>query len=147
MALACGRLLHLPRMPIYFQRTGGSHTSSVPKVMGVPQEERAQIDAVQRRLAQKFAEVPRDDIAGIVQREYQRFKQSKLRDFIPLLVERRAGEHLVKCAIDCGPEAEADGSVLNGDLLDPGHVANGAGGKAPNRWRLSLGARRLATGA
>ena len=113
----------------------------------MPQEERAQIDAVQRRLAQKYAEVPHDQVVGVVQHEYARYKQSKLRDFIPLLVERRAGEHLAKSTIDCEPDAEADSTVVSGDLLDMPNVANGARGKAPNRWRLSLGGRRLATGA
>lgn len=75
------------------------------KVTDVPQEERAQIDAVQRRLAQQFAEVPHDAVVGVVQHEDARFKQCKLRAFIPLLVERRAGEHLTKSAIDFGPDA------------------------------------------
>jgi hypothetical protein len=55
-------------------------------VMGVPQEERAQIDAVERRLAQKYAELRPDHVAGVVQHVYARFNQSKLRDFVPLLV-------------------------------------------------------------
>jgi hypothetical protein len=53
----------------------------------VPQEERAQIDDVERRLAQKYAELPHDHVAGVVQRVCVRFDQSKVRDFVPLLVE------------------------------------------------------------
>ncbi len=65
-------------------------------VAGVPQEERAQIDAVERRLAQKYAELPHDHVAGVVQRAYARFNQSTVRDYVPLLVERRAREELAK---------------------------------------------------
>ena len=90
----------------------------MPKVTGVPQEERAQIDAVQRRLAQKFAHVPHDHVAGVVRHEYARFKQSKLRDFIPLLVERSAGECLAKSAINCGSDAQVESTIVSGDLLD-----------------------------
>lgn len=68
-------------------------------VAGVPQEERAQIDAVERRLAQKFAELPHDHVAAVVQCVYARFNQSKLRDFVPLLVERRAGEQLARSTV------------------------------------------------
>jgi CRISPR/Cas system-associated exonuclease Cas4 (RecB family) len=65
-------------------------------VAGVPQEERAQIDAVQRRLAQKYAELPHDHVAAVVQRVYARFNQSTVRDYVPLLVERRAREELTR---------------------------------------------------
>lgn len=65
-------------------------------VANVPQEERAQIDAVQRRLAQKYEELPHDRVAAAVQRAYARFNQSTVRDFVPLLVERRAREELAK---------------------------------------------------
>lgn len=65
-------------------------------VTGVPQEEWAQIDAVQRRLAQKYPELPHDHVAAVVQHVYARFNQSTLRDFIPLLVERRAREELAR---------------------------------------------------
>lgn len=65
-------------------------------VAGVPQEERAQIDAVQRRLAQKYAELPHDHVAAVVQHVYARFNQSTVRDYVPLLVERRAREELTR---------------------------------------------------
>lgn len=60
----------------------------------VPQGERAQIDAVRRRLAQKYAELPHDYVTAVVQHTYARFDGSTVRDFIPLLVERRASEEL-----------------------------------------------------
>ncbi len=60
----------------------------------VPQEERALIDAVERRLVEKYAALPADDVAAVVQHAYTQFQQSTVRDFIPLLVERRASEEL-----------------------------------------------------
>jgi hypothetical protein len=64
----------------------------------VPQEERALIDAVERRLVQKYAALPPDDVAAVVRQAYAQFKQSAVRDFIPLLVERRASEELTSLA-------------------------------------------------
>jgi CRISPR/Cas system-associated exonuclease Cas4 (RecB family) len=75
-------------------------------VAGVPREERAQIDAVQRRLAQKYAELPHDHVAAVVQHVYARFNQSTVRDYVPLLVERRAGEELTRST--AGSAALAD---------------------------------------
>ena len=66
------------------------------KVAGVPQDERAQIDAVRRRLAQKYADLPHDQVATVVQRVYARFNESTVREFVPLLVERRAKEELAR---------------------------------------------------
>jgi hypothetical protein len=67
-------------------------------VAGVPREERVQIDAVERRLAQKYAELPHDHVAAVVQHVYAGFNESKLRDYVPLLVERRAREELARSA-------------------------------------------------
>jgi hypothetical protein len=71
-------------------------------VAGVPQDERAQIDAVQRRLAQKYADLPHDHVAAVVQHVYARFNLSTVRDFVPLLVERRAREELATSTAGCG---------------------------------------------
>jgi hypothetical protein len=60
------------------------------------QDERAQIDAVQRRLVQKYAELSHDHVAAVVRRVYGRFNQSTVRDYIPLLVERSAREELTR---------------------------------------------------
>ena len=80
-------------------------------VAGVPQEERAQIDAVQRRLAQQYAELPHDHVAAVVQRAYARFNQSSLREFVPLLVERRAREELASSIAGRAAVEKADGAV------------------------------------
>ena len=60
----------------------------------MPQEERAVIYEVERRLAEKYAALPADHITAIVQHAYAQFQSSRVRDFIPLLVERRADEEL-----------------------------------------------------
>ena len=88
-----------------------------------PQEERAQIDAVKRRLVQKYAKFPHDHVAGVVQHADARFNESKLRAFVPLLVERRAGEELAKSADHQHHQA----------LTRPG-----APQQAPARWRFAL---------
>ncbi|WP_156738606.1 three-helix bundle dimerization domain-containing protein [Mycobacterium sp. E2699] len=67
---------------------------------GVLQEERAQIEAVQRRLAQKYAQLPHAHVAAVVEQTYGRFEQCTLRNFVPLLVERRAEEELANSTLD-----------------------------------------------
>jgi hypothetical protein len=60
----------------------------------MPQEERASIGDVERRLAKKYAGLPEDRVAAVVRRAYSQFQSSPVRGFIPLLVERRADEEL-----------------------------------------------------
>jgi hypothetical protein len=64
----------------------------------VPTEERALIDEVVGRLAQKHVQFPSDHVAAVVQWVYPGFARSRLRDYVPLLVERRANEELTKRA-------------------------------------------------
>ncbi|CAJ1495080.1 three-helix bundle dimerization domain-containing protein [[Mycobacterium] burgundiense] len=45
---------------------------------------------VQRRLANEFSELPDDVVSAAVWQARDRFTGSKIRDFVPLLVERRA---------------------------------------------------------
>jgi hypothetical protein len=45
-------------------------------------------------LSNKYAHTPTDQVATAIQRVYARFEQSPIRDFVPLLVERRAGSEL-----------------------------------------------------
>jgi hypothetical protein len=66
---------------------------------GVPQEERALIRDVERRLADKYTALPLDHVAAVVQHAYARFQSSRVRDFIPLLVERRADEELEELSV------------------------------------------------
>jgi hypothetical protein len=65
----------------------------------MPQEERVFISEVERRLAKKYAALPHDQIAAVVQHAYARFQTSRVRDFIPLLVERRADEELEELSV------------------------------------------------
>jgi hypothetical protein len=52
------------------------------------------IAEVQRRLTNKYAHIPAEQVATAIERVYARFEQSKIRDFVPLLVERRTGAEL-----------------------------------------------------
>ncbi len=42
------------------------------------------------RLAQQFPELSREVVAGTVRAAYRDFTQSRVREFLPILVERRA---------------------------------------------------------
>ena len=52
------------------------------------------IDDVQRRLAAKYAHLAEDQVSAVVHQAHARFERSKVRDFVPLLVERRASAQL-----------------------------------------------------
>lgn len=60
----------------------------------MPQEERALIEDIERRLAKKYPALPPDHIAAVVEHVHAQFQASTVRDFVPLLVERRADEEL-----------------------------------------------------
>jgi hypothetical protein len=48
------------------------------------------IDEVLDRLVRKFSQIPKDQISATVAQAHARFEHSRVRDFVPLLVERRA---------------------------------------------------------
>ena len=52
------------------------------------------IEQVVDRLAAAYSDVPRDDVAQTVANAHDRFQHSTIRDFVPLLVERRARAEL-----------------------------------------------------
>ena len=56
--------------------------------------EAALIDEVRQRLVRRYSHVPEDQVSVTVAQAHARFAQSRVRDFIPLLVERRAGAEL-----------------------------------------------------
>ena len=56
------------------------------------------ISEVQARLVTKFAELPPQQVSRAVAEAHARFAQSPVRDFVPLLVERRAGDDLSRQA-------------------------------------------------
>jgi hypothetical protein len=56
--------------------------------------ERASVAEVQARLTSKYPHFSQDEIAATVARVYARFDRSRIRDYVPLLVERRARAEL-----------------------------------------------------
>lgn len=54
---------------------------------------------VERRLAEKYSTVPLDHVAAVVRHAYSQFQGSRVRDFIPLLVQRRADEDLEELSV------------------------------------------------
>lgn len=58
--------------------------------------EQALIAAVQQRLIAKYSHVPEERVAAMVVEAYANFVASPVRDFVPLLVERRAKALLEK---------------------------------------------------
>lgn len=52
--------------------------------------ERAQIAGVEQRLTSAFPQLPPADVASTVSAIYAGFASSRVRDFVPLLVEKRA---------------------------------------------------------
>lgn len=65
----------------------------------MPQEERALISDVERRLAEKYAALPTAQVAAVVRHAYSQFQGSRVRGFIPLLVQRRADEELEELSV------------------------------------------------
>jgi hypothetical protein len=56
--------------------------------------ERELLDEVVQRLIGQFSQLPAAAIATAVEDAYMRLRQSMIRDYIPLLVERRARKEL-----------------------------------------------------
>ena len=60
----------------------------------VTDREEAAIGRVSARLQARFSERSRTDVAGIVNRAASRFTDARIRDYIPLLVERISRDEL-----------------------------------------------------
>ena len=69
--------------------------------------EAALIDEVRERLVRKFSHIPKDQISATVAQAHARFEHSRVRDFIPLLVERRARSALALAQVPTVAIAEA----------------------------------------
>ncbi|WP_264000990.1 three-helix bundle dimerization domain-containing protein, partial [Mycolicibacterium gadium] len=54
------------------------------------------IEQVIDRLAATYCDVPRDDVAHAVANAHNHFQDSTIREFVPLLVERRARKELAR---------------------------------------------------
>lgn len=61
-------------------------------MLKLPESE--QIAAVEDRLVKRFTEVPADQVRTTVAAAHQHFIQSTVRDYVALLVERRANAAL-----------------------------------------------------
>lgn len=64
--------------------------------MRMPREEPALISDVERRLAEKYSALPMDHVTAVVRHAYSQLQSSRVKGFIPLLVQRRADEELGK---------------------------------------------------
>jgi hypothetical protein len=51
--------------------------------------EHAMVAEVEQRLTKKYPHIAPDEIARVVQLAHSRFDQSRIRDFVPLLVDAR----------------------------------------------------------
>lgn len=56
--------------------------------------EQRSVDEVIDRLGQRFPEVERDTISAIVAEEHEAFDGRPVRDFVPVLVEKRAKQRV-----------------------------------------------------
>jgi uncharacterized protein (DUF433 family) len=61
--------------------------------MGVIEEVRA-LGHVVDRLAEKYPDLPREHIEGIVEQEHRSLDAGRLRDYVPILVEHAASTRL-----------------------------------------------------
>jgi hypothetical protein len=72
---------------------GSGSTSTVPAA--TPREELA-IAQVSERLQRRFPTLPPAEIDLTVERHYHQFDQSRIRDFVPIFVERNVREDLTR---------------------------------------------------
>lgn len=56
------------------------------------------IDQVVERLAAAFGDLPVEDVETVVRTTHERFRDSTVREFVPLLVERRSRAELSRKA-------------------------------------------------
>jgi hypothetical protein len=83
----------------------------------MPYEERALLVDIERRLADKYADLPTDHIAAAVRNAYAPFRCSRIRGFLSLLVERRADKELSGLTTDLAPVAFADLGVAGAETI------------------------------
>ena len=58
--------------------------------------EQAAIESVVQRLVGQFPELPREEIERAVRGEHEGYESSKVRDFVPILVERSVRADLAR---------------------------------------------------
>ncbi len=72
--------------------------------------EQTVLDRLIEALVRNYPAVPPDTVAAVVRHIYARFDGRPLRDYVPLLVERRARSELATLALSCvclSPHTEA----------------------------------------
>ena len=67
--------------------------------------EQAAMDNLIQRLTGQFPEVPHDKIVNAVRDDYQTYADSKVRDFVPILVERSVRRDLLSATPSGPPQA------------------------------------------
>ncbi|MXP23639.1 hypothetical protein GIY30_20070 [Gordonia sp. HNM0687] len=75
-------------------------------------DERRQIGEVQERLIAAYADQPTQTVADAVEAAYRHFDGIRVRDFVPLLVERRANAAL---------SGNGSGAMADSHLAPPHH--------------------------
>lgn len=60
------------------------------------EREAAALSHVTLRLQEAFPQLPAEQVRATVQEQYRRFEGSKIRDFVPIFVERNAREELAR---------------------------------------------------
>ena len=53
-----------------------------------------QLGEVERRMVAKYPDLPQAQVSQVIAQAHNRFADSRIRDFVPLLVERRARTEL-----------------------------------------------------
>jgi hypothetical protein len=75
--------------------------------------EQAAIRQVVARLSQQFPELSADDIKRAVHGQYDRFNDSPIRDFVPVLVERATRQQLTQDQVRRQPgQPDTTGAVV-----------------------------------
>jgi hypothetical protein len=60
------------------------------------EREAAALRQVTHRLQETFPQLPPDQVGGAVQEQYHRLDGSKIRDFVPIFVERNTRDELAR---------------------------------------------------
>ena len=81
------------RIQAHIRRVDGTVTRPHPDVVAKVSES-VVIDQVVERLATAFSDLPVEDVDAAVRMTHDRFRGSTVREFVPLLVERRSRAEL-----------------------------------------------------
>lgn len=76
--------------------------------MGISIHEQRQLDEVIERLTRCYPEVPPETVTDVVNELHTRFAGARVRDFVPLFVERRANTALEELAVSYDGMLSAD---------------------------------------